>query len=157
MNKHSTPEPSQVFSGSVFHRSEKIPWSRMFVCPSLNIQPECIIKSLFSQDIISQKTQRITWFEIQRHPDICFLQCIWFTHHGFTVGPKHIPVRCHGVILTPRIFSIIKIFRGNSINKRIKTFIHPSIFPFIAAYNHRKPRMAKFMIGNAPQPAGSRS
>ena len=48
-------------------------------------------------------------------------------------------------------FTIIKCFGGKIIDKCIKAFIHPGIFSFVAANDHREPGMTKFMISYAPK------
>src|SRR6516162_9481823 len=58
-------------------------------------------------------------------------------------------------------FSIIEILISDRIDKRIESFIHPRVFAFIAAYNHREPGMAEFMTRDSPKslslvPAGTK-
>lgn len=128
----------------------------MFIGPSLNICPECKVKSAFAQNLFTQNSQTQCRFVIGRPALINSLDHIQCHHDRIGIAVQFLFNELM-LILKPVIFAFVEIICAERIYKSVQSFIHPRKFAFIGSYDHGKPGVAKFMICHSPQTRTPRS
>ena len=121
----------------------------MFERPTLHVFAKSVIKSFFAQNLFPQYFQAHGGFVISLIAQISSGNGVGNGHNGVGIGFKQRFRSLVHVSFGRQIFAIIKVFFRQSIDKCVKTFVHPSKFALVAAHNHRKPIMPKFVACDA--------
>src|SRR5690606_6380697 len=123
----------KVFSSHIFHVIEEILRLWMLIRPSFDVGFERIVKSLWSQNILSEYDQAHCRLAVSDEAQISQISNVRIGVDSFAVGVRQEVGHPSGLIEGAWIFAVVEFECGVVVDESVEALVHPCVASFVAA------------------------